>query len=168
MKQNGFVLFVSLVLLVIMTLLGVAMFKGFTLDELMGGNLREKHRSFDAAQSALNYAEFWLSQPGNATTGGACTTLAATPQICTNAMTTPTTLPWTAGVNFVPPGMTVQSSGSNTYAANPTYYIQYLGVDSFGATLYLVTAAAKGGNDNAVAVVQSVYKLSSSSGSLNP
>lgn len=171
MKQNGFVLIASLIFLVIMTLLGVAMFKGYTMDQMMGGNLREKSRSFDAAQAALHTAEYWLSQPGNATNGVTCAGLgmASAPRVCSDTLLNPATLAsWTDGVTYAPGSMMSVSSsgGSGTYAANPTYYIQFLGLDGSGASLYLITAAAQGGNANAVTVVQSAFKISTSSGSL--
>lgn len=168
MKQNGFVLIASLIFLVIMTLLGVAMFKGYTMDQMMGGNLREKNRSFDAAQAALHTAEYWLSQPGNATPVIAtCTGMASAQRVCGNALSNQTTLPWTVGINYTPAQISVNSAGgSGTYAANPTSYIQFLGLDGSGASLYLITAAAQGGNANAVTVVQSAFKLSTNSGSL--
>ena len=40
MKQNGFILIVSLIFLVIMTMLGIAMFGGVSMDEAMSGNER--------------------------------------------------------------------------------------------------------------------------------
>lgn len=171
MKQNGFVLIASLIFLVIMTLLGVAMFKGYTMDQMMGGNLREKSRSFDAAQAALHTAEYWLSQPGNATNGVTCAGLgmASAPRVCSDTLLNPATLAsWTDGVTYAPGSMMSVSSsgGSGTYAANPTSYIQFLGLDGSGASLYLITAAAQGGNANAVTVVQSAFKLSTNSGSL--
>lgn len=168
MKQNGFVLISSLIFLVIMTLLGVAMFKGYTMDQMMGGNLREKNRSFDAAQAALHNAEYWLSLPGNASTvTPTCTGMVSTPRVCGNALSSPATPgSWTAGVNYTPTQIPVNSAGgSGNYAANPTYYIQFLGLDGSGASLYLITAAAQGGNTNAVSVVQSAFKLSTNSGS---
>lgn len=170
MKQKGFVLVASLIFLVLMTLLGVAMFKGYTLDQLMGGNLREKNRSFDAAQAALHSAEYWLAQPGNAATAvtPTCTGIVTTTRICGNALTNVTTIPWTVGTSYAPGSMISVSSsgGQGTYAASPSFYIQSLGLDGSGASLFLITAAAQGGNANAASVVQSVYRLSASSGSL--
>ena len=161
MRQNGFTLIVSLIFLVMMTMLGLAMFSGFTLDETMAGNLREKSRAFDAAQTAINSAEYWLAQPGNATIGSTCSTALTTPQVCSNALANPTTLPWVnAGISVTP------ASGAGSYAANPTYYIQYLGTQASGNAFYLITAAAQGGNANAVAVLQTVYKISVQSGDL--
>lgn len=170
MRQNGFTLIVSLIFLVLMTMLGLAMFSGFNLNETMAGNLREKSRAFDAAQTALNFAEYWISQPGNALTGAgtpiqgtACSTssMTSTPTVCNNALANSTTVPWAAGVNYTPSGMTVNAGGgSGTYSANPTYYIQYLGPPlSGGGGLFQVTTAGQGGNANSVAVLQSVYQV---------
>ena len=69
LKQNGFVLFVTLVLLLIMTMLALYMFRGFIIDEKLSGNHREKNRSLDAAQAALNAAQAWMSTSGNTYSG---------------------------------------------------------------------------------------------------
>jgi len=169
MKQTGFVLIASLIFLVLLTLLGLAMFNGFTLDEEMAGNLREKSRAIDAAQTAINSAEYWLGQPGNATpgvtTGAVCTGTggisSAGPQVCSTALASPTNLPWPSGIGFVPPTALSVPTGSQwgSYSSNPYYYIQYLGTDASRASLYLVTGTAAGGNTNAVAVLQSVLRV---------
>lgn len=164
MRQKGFTLIVSLIFLVLMTLLGLTMFKGFTTDQLIAGNLREKGRAFYAAQSAIDYAKNWLNQPGNATTGTTCSGMSTTPLVCNAALAKPTTLPWTNGMNYTPPWMTVSTAGGNgTYFATPVYYIQYLPppVSQNGRAYYLITAAAQGGNGDAVVVLQVVFELSS-------
>lgn len=164
MKQKGFTLIVSLIFLVLMTLIGLTMFKSFTTDQMIAGNLREKSRAFYAAESALNYAKFWLTQPGNATTGTTCSGMSNAPLVCNTALTSPTTLPWTTGINYTPPWMQVNAAGgTGTYAAQPTYYIQYIPAPTSTsmASYYLITAAAQGGNANSVAVLQVVYKISS-------
>lgn len=154
-KQNGFVLVTALIFLLLMTYLSVAMFRGFNLDEMMAGNLREKSRATESAQAAISYAEWWLGQSGNATTGEACTA---------GKLTTPTVCSGTPGlasyVEYIPVGMTVSASGGiATYAAKPIYAIDYLGVDTTGKLLYSITARAQGGNQNAMAVLQTVYRI---------
>lgn len=148
-----------------MTMLGLAMFSGFITNQMIAGNHREKSRAFDAAQTAMNYGEYWLSQPGNVVTGAGtpisgttCSSMTTTPQVCSNALSNPTVLPWTAGVNYTPSGMST-SGGQDTYATNPTYYIQYLGQQATAVSLYQVTTAGQGGNVNSVAVLQSVYQI---------
>jgi type IV pilus assembly protein PilX len=171
MKQKGFILIVSLIFLVLMTILGISMFGGFTQDEMMSGNHREKVRSIEAAQTALNSSEYWMIQPGNTYDGDwigpyntNCTTTSATPVVCPNALATPTTLPWAVGTPYTPAGMST-AGGPNTYAAAPNYYIQFLGTTGTNppTAMYQVTAAAQGGNATATAVVQAVYQVTAAS-----
>jgi type IV pilus assembly protein PilX len=171
MKQKGFILIVSLIFMAIMSMLAIYMFSGFTMDETLSGNHREKSRSLDAAQTALDYADNWLGQSGNTYTGNwitgtTCTTTSSTPVICSNALTNPTTLPWTSYTGFTPSGMVVNAAGGiGTYAANPNLYIQYLGTTNANppTAMYQVTATAQGGNTSAAAVVQAVYQVTAAS-----
>ena len=95
MKQKGFILIVSLIFLVIMTMLGISMFSGVTLDERMSGNQREKSRSIDAAQLSLNAAEYWLQNSPTVMLGGSLNpgvvcNLSVTQTVpCTNSLTDP-------------------------------------------------------------------------------
>lgn len=86
-QDRGFVLIASLLILVVLTIIAVAMFRNFGLQEKMAGNLREKTRAFELAQSALKQAETWLKQ--NSSTGVACAAgqvqVAASPRICDQA-----------------------------------------------------------------------------------
>ena len=158
--QSGFALITALIFLVLMTLLGVAMFNGFTLDQIMAGNLREKSRALDASQTAINTAESWLSISSNATDGVVCATgLYAGAQVCSNAVPTQT-WPWTTGTAFTPTGMSVALSGTGTYAALPMYYIQVLSPPGAATKYYRITAAASGGNNSAVAIVETVFRVS--------
>jgi type IV pilus assembly protein PilX len=63
--QRGFVLISSILLLTVMTLLALAMFHSFGIQELIAGNVREKQRALQSAESAEQYAELWLTAPGN-------------------------------------------------------------------------------------------------------
>ncbi|WHZ09780.1 MAG: Type IV fimbrial biogenesis protein PilX [Burkholderiaceae bacterium] len=172
--QRGIALVTSLLMLIVMTLLALSMFRSIGLDESIAGNTREKQRSLQSAQSALEYGEWWLGQ-GNGGTGNTCTTVynantIANMQVCTNALASPTTLPWSARGDYLPPTMTVASgggvvsSGGNVgdvnYYAKPSLYIQYLGLDPTGkAQLYQITGAGYGGSANGASVVQSTYAV---------
>jgi type IV pilus assembly protein PilX len=152
-------------MLVILTLLGVSMMGGVSLQDKMAGNTREKTRAFDAAQAALVAAQNYLAGLTSAPSGGACSGTVSTPRVCSAVLQNPTSVPWSDGVNYTPSGMTVSSSGGLfTYAASPQYYIQDLSPVGSNPHMYLITAQATGGNANAVAVVQSVYVLSGSKG----
>lgn len=173
--QRGFILIAALAVLLMLTLLSIGMFRGLGLEERITGNTREKQHAFYAAQSALQFAETWLSS-GNAGQGTMCsiTSQSPTTQICTTA-TTPSqqvlaTTAWYSsfGSSYVPPNVTVNGTAttqlaSNQYYTDPEYAITYLGADpaSPGSYLYQVTAQGFGGNPNSVAVVQSVYSVGS-------
>lgn len=56
-QQRGISLLVVLVLLLIMTLLGLAILRGTMLEERMAGNMYERSLAFQAAESALREGE---------------------------------------------------------------------------------------------------------------
>jgi type IV pilus assembly protein PilX len=160
--QQGMALVSSMLLLLIITILVVSMFHSFTTQEKIAGNVREKERALHAAESAEQYAEWWITQGNNAATGAvACGAglLSATPpanegQICSNTLApraganlgiNVTQVPWTiagpgggpVGVTFLPAGMTVSAGGGYTnnsadYFATPVFYIADVGVAADG------------------------------------
>ena len=188
--QRGFALIASLFFLVLMTLLALAMYNGLTLDEKMGGNLREKSRAIESAQAAIRAGEFALQQfagktiakdvnPTSVNNVGSFATIVTTcPKgnatgdykasivtICLNKIESVDTT-YATGITYQPTVIGVSASGGiGTYAAYPTYYIQYLGQDAADTTgrglspFYLITARGTGGNGTAVAVLQSVFSL---------
>ncbi len=159
-RKCGFILVSSMLMLLMLSILTISMSKSFGLQELITGNHREKIRAFESANSALNYAEWWLNQ-GNAYTGTNCTTITTTPMVCSNALTTPTTLPWGAGVSYTPPNMSISTTGGvGSYYAIPMFYIQYLGNSpNTGKYMYQITARGYGGDSGSVAVVQSIFEF---------
>jgi type IV pilus assembly protein PilX len=181
--QRGMVLISSLLLLLVVTILAVAIFRNSGVEEQIAGNQREKDRALHAAESAQQYAEWWLSSGLGATTPIVCNTLLAATtatvgQVCANTLPTLVpngnvgNLPWqvngtNVGVTYAPPNMTLNPNGGvNTYSQTPVFYISYLGLtaDSTASNyklLYQVDAAAYGGSANAVAVVESTYYVTS-------
>ncbi len=180
MNQKGFILIVSLVFLVIMTLLALAMFSGFTQDETISSNQREKSRANDAAQSALNNAESWMNSSSSVaailtanTSGVACTgtyTL-ATMQVCNQPLSAasavlPLQWPSTATVSAVPQSLVFAAGGiANSYAEQPQVYVAYLQNNNTNppSALIQVTASAQGGNSTATSIVQAVYQVTAAS-----
>jgi type IV pilus assembly protein PilX len=176
-REHGFILIAALAVLLMLTLLSIGMFRSFGLEERITGNSREKQHAVSAAQSALQYAETWLSA-GSAGQGTMCSMTSPSPttQVCTQPSTLPqqklATDPWATyfGTTYVAPNLTVNSVPqpqlvSSQYYQSPQYAITYLGADPStpGSFLYQVTAQGFGGNANAVAVVQSVYSVGSGS-----
>lgn len=60
-RQQGAVLIVSLVLLVLMTIVAVTGMRRTTIEEHMAGNLRDQTVAFQAAEAALRDAEAYLA-----------------------------------------------------------------------------------------------------------
>src|ERR1700722_8007583 len=180
--QRGMVLVSSLLLLVVVTILAIGLFRSFGLDEKIAGNTREKQRALQAAISAEQYAEWWLSI-GNSVNLSACSGQAtvvagAAVPVCTNTLPLAVggaaniaVLPWkvsgvTTQVGYSPPNMNFQTGNSitaGTYYQAPVFYISYLGVaqatnGSQGA-LFQIDAAGYGGSPSTAAVVESTYLL---------
>ncbi len=169
-RQRGMVLITALLLLIVVTLLAVSMFRSFGLDEKIAGNVREKQRALNAAETAEQYAEYWLAS-GAATAAVACTpplVAAALGQVCTLPLASFTaSLPWTIGVAYTPAApaaMNVTTTpGQGTYYFTPTFYITYLGPNGAGnGKIYQIDAAAYGGSPDTAAVVESTYLVQSS------
>jgi len=160
--QHGMALVSSMLLLLIITILVVSMFRSFTVQEKIAGNVREKERALHAAESAEQYAEWWITQGNNALIGSVpcgagvldanqlegqvCSnTLAATGGPAPNLGIAVTQVPWTiagvgggpVGVTYVPAGMTINPAGGYgangpDYVAKPTFYIADLGIAADG------------------------------------
>jgi type IV pilus assembly protein PilX len=172
--QEGMVLITALLLLVVVTILAVGLFRSFGLDEKIAGNLREKHRALNAAETAEQYAEWWLSN-GNGTNGVVCNSLlaAAATTVCSNVITNAATLPlpWTIGVNYVPavtsPMNVTTLGGQDTYYFPPTFYISFLGPAPGplgNGTIYQIDAVGYAGSPDTAAVVESTYLIQSTTG----
>ncbi len=93
MKNSGFILFITLIFTLLISILGISMMKSFSTLEEISGSFREKSRANEAAQSAIYYAEWWLlSSSQSATVKSNCastplsTTPNAAPVICSNPL----------------------------------------------------------------------------------
>jgi type IV pilus assembly protein PilX len=172
-REGGYILIAALVMLLVLTFLGISMYRSFTSQESMAANSKEKARSFQVAQSTLQYGEYLLATTqASLVQGGTCatTTPLAVATICQNGVnivsatsTAPMTLGNGLSYSTLSQPLTISTSGGQgTYYANPQLHIQYLGISPDGAgQLYQVTALAYGGNSSAVTVVQSTYETSS-------
>jgi type IV pilus assembly protein PilX len=175
-RQRGMVLITSILLLIVLTIMALSMMRSYGVEERIAGNTREKQRAFNAAVSAQQYAEYWLSSGAN-TAPATCSGVvpSTTGQVCTNALTSTTlnTLPWAAGVTYTQftanqGGSTVQTTVSATspsvgsYALAPVFYITDLGAPPAGGTgeLYQIDAVGYGGSQGTVAIVESTYVVS--------
>ncbi|HEX4675667.1 MAG TPA: PilX N-terminal domain-containing pilus assembly protein [Steroidobacteraceae bacterium] len=189
--QSGMALIASLLLLVVVTILGIAMFRSFGLQEIVAGNTREKTKAVQSAESAEEYAEWWLTENGavNATSGVTCgagvlNANSNNIQICSNTLASAvadvSVVPWVIGgsesaVAYTPPYLNVGTNAVNIYYQAPRFYISYLS-GSYNATIgaqtnnYTIDAVGYGGTSNAVAIVEAGYTVTqifSTTGSLS-
>jgi type IV pilus assembly protein PilX len=184
-KQSGMALVTAILLLVVMTIMAVSMMRSYGVQEKIAGNTREKERALNAAVSAQQYAEYWLST-NPAPVAAVCTgTVPSTiGQICSPSTPAPdfTAVPWASGVTYTQFTQTPIDNVTNTitgtgaalkgtYYAAPVFYITDLGPNKGlpVGELYQVDAVGYGGTPNAVAVVESTYVMTSGTAhSLDP
>src|SRR5262249_38430385 len=144
----------------------------------ISANTRDKERSFEAAQSALQYGEWWLQSFGG--NGSPCTAIVSgqTPAsggVCSNSLAHPGPVPWAAGFTYTPPNLTVAAgggmagtSGDVNYQSAPVFYIERLGISPDGRSqIYQVTATGSGGAGGTTTVVRSTYQITSTAHSLD-
>jgi type IV pilus assembly protein PilX len=168
--ERGMALVAALLLLLVLTMLGVGMFRSFGLQEHIAGNTRERQRALHAALAGQAYAEWWLrsGSGANAQAGIDCTavTLSTTPQICNAALATPGTLPWGNFVSYTPPNMNIVSTPGtqDAYAKSTGYYIQWVSgtyvAPNTSLNTYLVDASGYAGSTTTAAIVESEFSVS--------
>jgi len=181
LRERGIALVSSLLLLLIITIIAMSMFRSFGSQEKIAGNLREKDRALHAAESAQQYAEWWLTQPAGSVAasapvtcavGAALNANAGQGQICTNAsslvnlgINTTQQIQWSVSyVQYSPVGMaTPLQAGNNNdpaYAWTPGFYIVDLGLAADAAgEAYQIDAFSSGATTETVAVVESTYEV---------
>lgn len=179
-RDLGMVLITSLLLLLVVTILALAMFRGVGLENRIAGNVMDKQRALEAANTTEDYAEQWLINNVSSTTPVTCSSSTfpgTTPTICANTIATATgasalDVPWggsspvgylynpiTTGTNTL---FTVSTTGGvDDYYQAPTVYVAYLGGDATtpNAFDYQVDAWSYGGSTGTVAIVESVYQV---------
>jgi type IV pilus assembly protein PilX len=170
-------LITGLLLLVVVTIIGLSMFRSFGLQEKIAGNTREKDRALNAAVSAQQFAEHWLAGGGAPVSGGACNGIVSSNvgQVCANLPDSGfAAAPWTVGGTPVAvrydsfTGQTISATDPSmgTYYQAPQYYVTFLGTVGTN-TYYQIDAAGWGGTPDSVAVVESTFEVSQAGGSLD-
>jgi type IV pilus assembly protein PilX len=178
-RQRGLVLVTSLLMLVLVTILAIGMFRSFGVDEKIAGNMREKQRALNAAETAEQFAESYLSS-GTVLAATACTVSVSSivGQVCSSTLQAqgfdPAVLPWPAQVNYLPATMALPvntGGGLGNYFAAPAYYIGFITstnnpATGFTTSYYQIDAVGYGGSANTTAVVEATYQISSVSKNL--
>jgi type IV pilus assembly protein PilX len=177
--QRGFILVTGLLFLVVMTLVALAMFRSTGLMDRISANARDKQRAFEAAQSALQYGEWWLATNKPGSTASTCSSLlsgdtVANIHVCSNAIQSDyqtTNSAWAAGFTYTPPNLSVPATGTGTggmaatgsdvmYYNLPGFYLEFVGYSATkGGNIYQVTAYGYGGNSNTTSVLRSTYLI---------
>jgi type IV pilus assembly protein PilX len=162
-RQEGSVLIVSLIMLLLLTLVAVAGMQGTILQERMTGNLRDRDLAFQAAEAALREAEAFIRNNPTPTT--IYDNSNGLYQV--NATNTPD---WSTR-------NTTDGNGFRTYAGNfpgvaaqPQYYIEEIstvqpaGTETEAGTaappppFFRITALGTGGSASTQVVLTSVYR----------
>lgn len=160
-KQSGAVLFVSLILLLIMTLLGIAGMQTTILEEKMAGNYRDQTIAFQAAESALRDAEKDIRS--TRISGHSDMTSTCTNGLCyNNGKNIPTIWADAAKMaNAVDYGTYTGTDNLPGVASQPKYLIVGVPFLAPGAAspknAYSVTVVAEGGSSSAKSILQTVY-----------
>lgn len=123
--QQGAALIVVLILLLVMTLVGLASLRGTIMEERMSANMYDRSLAFQSAEAALRLAEQRLLAPGIRgqfpTTGAACAAgLCPTPN--------PATAPVPRAEDPAFAGWVAAANVEGTLAGTPQYFIEYMGM----------------------------------------
>lgn len=175
-RHAGYALITAMIFLLILSGVAVMMLRSGSFQARIAGNTLDKQRAQQAAEAALRYAEWLVSQDSTTATITCAGVLDASvltgAPVCNATLTSPTTLPWPNRVDYVPNNMTVKTGGglvSGTtgiagdinYAGKPSFYIAATGFSASGARMFQITASGYGGSTNSASVLQSVYSISS-------
>lgn len=166
-RQRGMTLIVGLIMVLLMTLVGMAAIRGSSMQELMAGNMRDRNLAFQAAEAGLRQGENQLT---NATLPAFDGTTVGLYEAIDGSSSTGF---WDAYGWDAASAST--SMGLEYVKAQPRYVIEEVtsastlsadgGAIDFASTLkteetvfYRVTSRGEGGTDGAVVILQSTYK----------
>ena len=122
-RQRGLALFVALILLVVITLLGLAAVHGTLMQQKMSANFYDREVAFQAAEAAMRQAALAIQTATASATAPAgfsdCSPTASTPIACQSDPFTDT------GHYFAPTNVTAFTGTAQ--ASDPQYIVQYMG-----------------------------------------
>lgn len=174
-QQRGAVLIIALMLLIVLTLIGLASMQNTSLEERMAGNMRSENVSFQASEGALREAEGWLATliaepaPHNGGATGVWVLDAPDPDLTDD-------FPWWRqrddtwwAANGVAFGDSLYYTPSQSLTDQPRYVIEWRGkrqdslnlgagtADFGGQVFYQVTARGKDMSQQVESVVMSTF-----------
>lgn len=172
-KQNGFVLVVSLIFMLIMTVLAVTAIHRSILDEKVTGNLRSQNIALQAAETALRYCQKDLEAtgpdgnlpliPGTTQTIGGIKIIGYPRDIEPSSTIPPAPKKWSDKLNWTPENTKTLDLDLTLHAALPAQCMieEYPIKDPLKAKVYvayLITARGIGGNANTIVWVQQTIR----------
>lgn len=163
-KQKGAVLIIALVMLLILTVLGVAVMESSVIEERMAGNAIDRNRAFQAAEATLRIAEDRIAgltaQPIPSDTVGSFVHTLGAPSSSNTSWWTDANWDWADGQEA-----NLSAAGWTDLSNNPRYVIEQYDFVCDGAITpvlseckiaYRITAHAWGAR-NATVTLQSLY-----------
>jgi len=179
-RQQGAVLVISLIILLVMTLIGITGMQTTVLEEKMAGNMRDQNLAFQAAESALRNGEMDTGANYSLTSSflpscanGLCKPSATAVPVWADPTTTNPVI-WSSSTNTIAyasqnVGVGVAPLDPIVYANPPEYIVELLdqppkvaGQSLKGSAIpietFRITARGIGGTTTASTMVQSIYK----------
>jgi type IV pilus assembly protein PilX len=159
----------ALVILLLLTIIGVAAMNTSTLQEKMAGNARDKNLSFQAAETALRTGEDLIGGSVNINSVVAVSTIT---NDGLHKPAVPPTAPVWISIDWISGSDLKPLSGLGGVYSQPKYIIEDLGeipdtsgslgmpetYKSKGKNLFRITARGVGGTEFATSMVQSTYE----------
>ena len=162
--QQGVVLIVCLILLLLLTLIGTTGMQMTSLEEKMASNMRDRNLAFQAAESALVAGETWLETAiiPVAFCNKANGRYLPLDKDCNGA--TAETVPVWESISWDNTDSVTYAGELSNLSADPRYIIEDMGCLPAPAACpgihnYRITARATGGSPDSVVILQSIYQI---------
>lgn len=170
-RQRGAVLIVGLIMLLLLTIIGMASIRGSGLQEQMAGNLRDKNLAFQAAEASLRAGEEIINGVSLPSFTGSV--VGYYPDLNKPSAIRPRPVTWT-DANWVAWSVKLPDATLSQLSEQPRYVIERLVVaaasSAQGACVdfeckaktpdpiyYRITSRAKGGTLDAEVILQSTF-----------
>ena len=163
-QQRGVVLVIALIMLLLLTMIGIAGIRDTQLQEKMAGSAQDRELALQAAESALRVAEALVKAPAGVNPPPPCAN--GYPQVPANRveLTYWQNFNWAAGTPApAVPGVT--TAPRYVIEQYPVNYTQISGTRNVTNQAkdrlvvdYLITARGTGVTNNAVVILQSMYR----------
>jgi type IV pilus assembly protein PilX len=172
-NQDGAVLIIGLLILLVLTILGITNMSTTSMQERMAGNDRDRQIAFQSAEAALRAAEEFVQNSTYAALAAGNFTAACTNGLCAK-ITTGNTDNWLDNTVWsTSTKHRVYTANFNEIVSNPKFIVEDLGkvlvagvsslpdcyVSPFPCpNMYRITALGTGSSDNSRVMLQSVFR----------